>query len=508
MAERLIIVGGDAAGMSAASQALRRRGPDDLEILAFERSSFVSYSACGEPYYVGGYITEISQLQARTPEEFKAMDIDVPPVTRSSPLLPVRGKVTVRAVQKGTEETYGYDLLVYATGAAPFLPPIAGLDLAGVHVMRTLDDALAVRRLVVSGVRHAVVVGGGYIGLEVAEAFHHQGISTRVLTQGPAVLERTLDADMGTLVTERMRAIGIEVHTGIRVDTLEGQHGQVRRVGCGGGVGFDADVVVLGLGSRPEVTLAKEADIPLGETGAVAVNARQQTRVERIWAAGDCAEALHRVSQRAVNLHLGTIANKQGRVAGINIGGEYATFPGVLGTAITKVCELEIAPHRPDRDRSDRAGFRYVVTSLDSTTTAGYWPEAATMRIKLLAEHGTGRLLGAQIVGGPSAGKRIDVFATALWNHMRVDEMLNLDLAYAPPLRLGVGSRPHRGAQSPGKLSRPLAWRTRDEPDGQCRAKHGVVRIVEANASALAQGADGSMKPYLSSGNSMDSPMG
>ena len=151
-----------------------------------------------------------------------------------------------------------------------------------------------------------------------------------------------------------MRAIGIEVHTGIRVDTLEGQHGQVRRVGCAGGVGFDADVVVLGLGSRPEVTLAKEAGIPLGETGAVAVNARQQTRVERIWAAGDCAEALHRVSQRAVNLHLGTIANKQGRVAGINIGGEYATFPGVLGTAITKVCELEIAPHRPDRDRSDR----------------------------------------------------------------------------------------------------------------------------------------------------------
>lgn len=433
MAERLIIVGGDAAGMSAASQARRRRGPDDLEILAFERSSFVSYSACGEPYYVGGYVTDINQLQARTPAEFKAMDIDVRTQHEVIAIAPREGKVTVRAVQQGTEETYGYDLLVYATGASPFLPPIAGLDLAGVHVMGTLDDALAVRRLVVSGVRHAVVVGGGYIGLEVAEAFHNQGISTRVLTQGPAVLERTLDADLGALATERMRSIGIEVHTGIRVDTLEGQHGQVRRVGCPDGVGFDADVVVLGLGSRPEVALAKEAGIPLGETGAVAVNTRQQTRVERIWAAGDCAEALHRVSQRAVNLHLGTIANKQGRVAGINIGGEYATFPGVLGTAITKVCELEIARTGLTETEATGAGFRYVVATLDSTTTAGYWPDAATMRIKLLAEQGTGRLLGAQIVGGPGAGKRIDVVATVLWNHMRVDEMLNLDLAYAPP---------------------------------------------------------------------------
>ena len=174
MAERLIIVGGDAAGMSAASQARRRRGPDDLEILAFERSSFVSYSACGEPYYVGGYVTDINQLQARTPAEFKAMDIDVRTQHEVIAIAPREGKVTVRAVQQGTEETYGYDLLVYATGASPFLPPIAGLDLAGVHVMGTLDDALAVRRLVVSGVRYAVVVGGGYIGLEVAEAFHHQ----------------------------------------------------------------------------------------------------------------------------------------------------------------------------------------------------------------------------------------------------------------------------------------------------------------------------------------------
>src|SRR5262249_24599556 len=214
---------------------------------------------------------------------------------------------------------------------------------------------------------------------------------TRVLTKGPAVLERTLDPDMGALVTQRMRAIGIEVLTDIEVHSLEGVDGHVARVDCPGGMCFEADVVILGLGTRPEVQLAKDAGIPLGETGAVAVNPRQQTMIEGIWAAGDCAEALHRVAQRAVNIHLGTIATKQGRVAGMNIGGEYATFPGVLGTAITKVCELEIARTGLTEAEASAAGLAYQVARIDSTTTAGYWPEAAHMCMKVLAECGSGR---------------------------------------------------------------------------------------------------------------------
>jgi NADPH-dependent 2,4-dienoyl-CoA reductase/sulfur reductase-like enzyme len=433
MPERLIVVGGDAAGMSAASQARRRRQPTALDIVVFERSSFVSYSACGEPYYVGGYIPDLGQLQARTPAEFAAMDITVHTRHEVVALDPKAGQVTVRNLLADTQETYGYDLLMYATGAAAFLPPIAGLELAGVHVLRTLDDALAVRRLLTQGVQRAVVVGGGYIGLEVAEALHHQGVKTRVLTKDVAVLERTLDPDMGTLVTDRMRSMGIEVHTGIEVHSLAGMAGRVARVDCPGGDCFEANLVVLGLGSRPEVRLAQEAGLPLGETGAVAVNPRQQTQVEGIWAAGDCAETWHRVSQQPVNIHLGTIANKQGRVAGINIGGEYATFPGVLGTAITKVCDLEIARTGLTEAEATAAGLLYSVTITESTTTAGYWPAAASMRLKVLAECGTGRLLGAQIVGGPGAGKRIDVFATALWNNMRADDLMYLDLSYAPP---------------------------------------------------------------------------
>jgi NADPH-dependent 2,4-dienoyl-CoA reductase/sulfur reductase-like enzyme len=229
-------------------------------------------------------------------------------------------------------------------------------------------------------------------------------VKTRVVTKGPAVLERTLDPDMGALVTQRMRAIGIEVLTDIEVHSLEGVDGRVARVDCPGGMCFEADIVVLGLGTRPEVQLAKEADIPLGETGAVAVNPRQQTLVEGIWAAGDCAEAFHRVSQRAVNIHLGTIANKQGRVAGINIGGEYATFPGVLGTAITKVCDLEIARTGLTEAEATAAGFAYHVATTESTTTAGYWPAAERMCVKILSERLSGRLLGAQIVGGQEPG--------------------------------------------------------------------------------------------------------
>ena len=432
MPERMIVVGGDAAGMSAASQARRRRPADDLEIVAFERSSYVSYSACGEAYYVGGYFDDLDRLVVVTPDEFASRDIEVRTRHEVTRIDTEAGKVTVRNLEDGGQASQAYDILVYATGATPIRPPIEGLDLEGVYEMQTLDDAEVVRKLVDQGVDRAVIVGGGYIGLEMAEAFHHQEIPTAVVTSGPAVLETTLDSDMGELVNERMREMGIAVYTGTEVECLNGAHGRVRSVDCGR-LELPAEVVVLGLGTRPVTELAEQAGIPIGESGAVWVNPRQQTRVEGVWAAGDCAEAVHRVSQRPVNYHLGTIANKQGRVAGINIGGGYTTFPGVVGTSITKVCDLEIARTGLTSEEAERAGLGFVTATVDSTTTTGYWPEAEKLRLKVLAELVTGRLLGAQIVGGSGAAKRIDVFATALWNGMGTAEMINLDLAYAPP---------------------------------------------------------------------------
>jgi NADPH-dependent 2,4-dienoyl-CoA reductase/sulfur reductase-like enzyme len=458
--ERMIVVGGDAAGMSAASQARRRRPADDLEIVAFERSSYVSYSACGEAYYVGGYFDDLDRLVVVTPDEFAARDIEVRTHHEVTHIDTRAGKVTVRNLEDGGQASEGYDTLVYATGAIPIRPPIEGLELEGVHEIQNLDDARLVRELVDHGVERAVIVGGGYIGLEMAEAFHHRGISTAVVTSGPAVLETTLDPDMGELVNERMREMGIAVHTGTKVECLNGAHGRVRSVDCGR-LELPAEVVVLGLGTRPVTELAEQAGIPLGESGAVRVNPRQQTRVEQVWAAGDCAEAVHRVSQRPVNYHLGTIANKQGRVAGINIGGGYATFPGVVGTSITKVCDLEIARTGLTSKEAEGTGFLFVTASIDSTSAAGYWPEAEKLRLKVLAERVGGRLLGAQIVGGSGAAKRIDVFATALWNAMGVAEMINLDLAYAPPFApvwdpVLIGARQAWNAVRAAEPERPL----------------------------------------------------
>lgn len=426
------MVGGDAAGMSAASQARRRRPPEDLEIVAFERSSWVSYAACGTPYHVAGYIDPLERLVARTPERFASMGIAVRTRHQVTAIDLDRRRVSVRDLDAGRDLWVDFDLLMIGTGARPVRPPIAGIDLPGVHELRTLDDAAALRRVAEAGTGSAVVIGGGYIGLEAAEAFRHRGWEVRVVTDGAGVLDRTLDTDLAGEVAGAMAGMGIEVTTGTRVACINGSD-RVVSVGCEGGMVHPADVVVLGLGSRPEVDLAAAAGIALGPTGAIAVDATQRTSVEGVWAAGDCAETVHRVSGRPVNYHLGTIANKTGRVAGVNIGGGTATFPGVLGTAITKVCDLEIASTGLRSPDAEAAGLDPVDGTARGSTTAGYWPAASSMTIRVTAERGSGRMLGAQVIGGPGAGKRIDVFATALWTGITAEELAWVDLAYAPP---------------------------------------------------------------------------
>ncbi len=431
MTRRLVVVGGDAAGMSAASQARRRQPPDQLEIIAFERSSWVSYSACGEPYHVAGLVDPVERLVARTPERFAADDIEVRTRHEVTAIDLERRVVEVADLDGGSRLEHGFDVLMLATGATAERPPIDGRDLPEVQELRTLDDAVRLRSLADERKGRVTIVGGGYIGLETAEAFMHQGWEVHVVTSGASVLEKTLDSDMGQSVVTAMEKIGIQVTIGTRVTCIAGD-GKVEAVEIGGEM-MPADLVVLGLGSRPEVGLAVAAGVPVGDTGAIAVDDRQRTRVDGVYAAGDCAEAIHRVTGRPCNLHLGTIANKAGRVAGITIGGGDARFPGVLGTAITKVCGIEVAATglRPAEARD--AGFDPIVGDAEGTTTAGYWPGAAPLRIRAVSDRSSGRLLGAQIVGGRGGAKRIDVFATAIWNGMTAEDLSWTDLAYAPP---------------------------------------------------------------------------
>ncbi|SCG33870.1 FAD-dependent oxidoreductase [Micromonospora halophytica] len=435
MAQRLIVIGGDAAGMAAASQARRRRGRDDLEIVAFERGHFTSYSACGIPYWISGVVEERDELIARAPETFRTdYDIDVRLRTEVTGIDLDRHEVLARDLDRGGEVRERFDTLMYAAGAVPVRPAWADGDVAGVFGMQTLDDGAALREWLDAEPKpsRAVVVGGGYIGVEMAESLIKRGLSVTLVEQAEQPMS-TVDPDMATLAVDAMREVGIDVRTGVEVTGVDERDGRVSAVVTADG-SLPADVVVLGLGVRPNAALAEAAGLPLGPTGGIRVDWRMRVvGVPDVWAAGDCVETLHLVSGLPVHVPLGTHANKQGRVAGINIGGGYATFPGVIGTAVTKVCDLEVGRTGLRERDAAASGFEFVSVITESTNRAGYYPGARPMTIKLIAERPTGRLLGAQIVGRAEAAKRIDALAVALWNGMTVDEMTALDLGYAPP---------------------------------------------------------------------------
>lgn len=432
--ERLVVIGGDAAGMSAASQARRLKGPGELEIVAFERGHFTSYSACGIPYWVGGDVTDRDELVARTPEEHRARDIDLRLRTEVTEIDPAGQRVRARDVESGEESWTSYDKLVIATGARPIRPDMPGADAAGVHGVQTLDDGQALLdTLEGTRGRRAVVVGAGYIGVEMAEALIKRGYEVTVVNRGSEPMS-TLDPDMGRLVHEAMEGLGITMVNDAEVTKiLTGDDGAVRAVVTDDRE-YPADVVVLGIGVRPETALARAAGLPLGPHGGLLTDRSMRVRGhENLWAGGDCVEVLDLVSGQERHIPLGTHANKHGQVIGTNIGGGYATFPGVVGTAVSKVCDLEIARTGLREKDARRVGLRFESVTIESTSRAGYYPNASPMTVKMLAEHRTGRLLGVQIVGREGAGKRVDIAAVALTAGMTVEQMTALDLGYAPP---------------------------------------------------------------------------
>jgi NADPH-dependent 2,4-dienoyl-CoA reductase/sulfur reductase-like enzyme len=432
---KLVVIGGDAGGMSAASQARKRRGPDDLEIVAFERGHFTSYSACGIPYWIGGSVETKEALVARTPEEHRKAGIDVRMRHDVVGIDLDRREVIAHDLAGGGEVREGFDELVYATGAVPFAPEWARVRDEGVFGVQTLDDGAAIHAWLDRDPkpRRAVVIGSGYVGVEMAEAMIKRGLEVTLLEKSAYPMAKTIDPDIGALVQTAIHGLGIEIRTDAHVEGLETGGGRVRGVVTADGV-LPADIVVLGLGVRPNTALAREAGLPLGVTGGVRTDLRMAVDgAEGIWAAGDCVETRHLLTGQPVHMPLGTHANKQGRVAGINIGGGYATFPGVIGTAATKVCELEVARTGLTEREASKVGYTYVTASVESTSRAGYYPGAAMMTVKLIAERRTGVLLGAQIVGREEAAKRIDALAIAVWNRMTVEEMTALDLSYAPP---------------------------------------------------------------------------
>jgi len=432
--ERLVVIGGDAAGMTAAARARRRRDPEDLEIIAFERGPYTSYSACGIPYFVGDLLSDIDELVARSPDEHRKNGIDVRTGHEVVAIDVNKRRVRVRDLaDDGSERDEPFDQLVVAAGAVPARPDVPGVDAEGILGVQTLTDGVTVRRAVDEGEpRRAVVVGGGYVGLEMAEALVRRGLEVALVDRTEQPMASTLDLDMGELVADAIRDVGVSLHLGEAVDRFEVENGSVRAVHTANR-SLPTDIVILGLGVRPNIALAREAGIAIGKKGGIVTDARMETSVGGVWAAGDCVESVDRITGLSVVVALGTHANKQGRVVGINATGGDVRFPGVVGTAVSKICVYEVARvGLTEREAAD-LDRDVVAATIESTSRAGYYPGAAPLKVKVVADRPGGRMVGAQIVGAEGAAKRIDVLATAIWNRMTVDEVASLDLSYAPP---------------------------------------------------------------------------
>lgn len=436
MTHRLLVIGGDPAGMSAAATAKRRAG-DAIAITVFERSAWTSYSACGIPYWVGGAVASAGALVARTPEEHRTRGIDVRTAATVIALDPARRSLEVRDGD-GTVSSHEYDSLLIATGAEPIRPDLAGILGNGIHGIQTLDDGAEILKTMTREPRRAVVVGSGYIGLEMAEACVQRGVDTTVVDRGETPLHM-VDAELGEQVRAAMRSMGITVLSNTEALSFDLRDGWVTAVHTTAGR-LDADVVVLGLGVRARSQLAIAAGLPVGHRGGIAVDEHQQVAgFDSIWAAGDCALSRDRITGDHIHVPLGTHANKQGLVAGTAIAaramGVEATliFPGVVRTAVTKICDVEIARTGLGEREAKAAGIDAVSATVEATTKAGYFPGAEPLTVKMLADRSNRRVIGVQIVGKAGSALRIDTAAMALWCGMTVDELAMIDLAYAPP---------------------------------------------------------------------------
>jgi NADPH-dependent 2,4-dienoyl-CoA reductase/sulfur reductase-like enzyme len=429
--ERVVVVGGVAAGMSAASQ-IRRRSPS-TKVVVLERGDAISYGACGMPYNIEDPQRSIDDVVVLTAEDARTKrGIDVRLRHEATAIDLDRKTVTVADLDGGGDVHEPFDALVIATGARAVRLPLQGFDLHGVQVLRDLGDGRAIKTALEAGPENAVIIGAGYIGMEMAHVLTSRGLQVTVVERLPQILPEW-HADTVKIVEEKLAANGVVTHTGVTVEGAEaGADGRVARVVTDSGP-FDADLVLVAAGIRPNVEIAAAAGLRVGDTGAIWVTQNQQTSHDLVWAAGDCAEAYHRVLRRNYWLPLGTTANKQGRIAGANIVGAGQRFKGIVGTCGFVVFDLEVARSGLGNEEARREGFDPVSVTIRQGSKAHGMPGLTPIQVSLVADRETGLLLGGEIVGTEGAALRINILATALASHMTVADLQSQDLVYAPP---------------------------------------------------------------------------
>lgn len=424
MEKNLIIVGGGAGGASAAAEA--KRNNPELNVTILQSGKFVAYASCPTPYYIGDIIKNENKLVARTPEEFRKRGIDVQLETE---VVNINPDANVIETKEGL--MLPYDLLVVGTGTNPFVPDIPGRDLPGVYSLKNLEDAIHIKSwLREKKAKRVVIIGGGFIGLEMSEALHAAGIATTIIHKNPLPANRW-DKELSSVMLEELQAHGVEFIGNAQAKAIESSTGKSLKVITDAGT-WEGDMVLLAVGVRPNVALAQAAGIKIGKTGAIAVNFAQQTSLKNVYTAGDCCESWNRVSRLWVNIPLGDIANKQGRIAGRNIGGRPLTFDGVVGAQSFRLFHLECAATGLSENEALAAGYAPISNITWGSAMA---PALGMKRIglKLIADKSSGKLLGAQAVGVADAVGRINTLSVALWTGLTLDEIGYIDLAYAPP---------------------------------------------------------------------------
>lgn len=428
---KVVIVGGVAGGASAAARL--RRLDEQAEIIVFERTGFVSYANCGLPYYIGGVIEEESALTLQSPKGFwDRFHITVKTSHEVTAIHPEEHSVEVHNLETGERFVETYDKLILSPGAHPIRPKLPGIDSSKLFSLRTVEDTLRIHGYVQEHKpTSAVVVGGGYIGIEAAENLRELGLEVTLL-QRPKQLMNNLDFDMATFVHMKMRDSGINLRLGANVTGFQEVNGRIV-TNVAEGNPITADMVLLAIGVMPESHLAKEAGLQLGMKGAIAVNDRMETSAPDVYAVGDAVQVKHQVTGKNAVISLAGPANKQGRIVADVIAGLNSRYKGSLGSSVIKVFDLTVANTGLSEKAASAAGYQYESVVLSPGSHAGYYPGAVPMTIKVLFEKGTLRLLGAQIVGGDGVDKRIDLLATAIQAGIRADQLKDLDLAYAPP---------------------------------------------------------------------------
>ena len=429
---KVVIIGAVAAGAKAAAKA--RRMSKDNEIIVYTEDTHISYSSCGLPYYIEGNFEDYRMLLVRSPEEFEAQNVKINLLHKVIKIIPATQQILVHNLTDNQVELVNYDRLIIATGARPFIPPIKNIDLPNIFTLRKIEDGINIRAKALLS-KKVLIVGGGYIGMELLEAFVVRGLHVTLVESSNHIMPM-LDPDMSSLVYEQLESINqnrFEIIRGDSVIEFSGDDSGVKSVKLNSGQVIDTDMVIIATGVKPNSELAYDAGIELGLTKAIKVNSQMQTNLKNIYACGDCVEVNLIINDTPIWMPLGSNANKEGRCAAINVSGEFDEFNGVLGSAVTRCLDLTISMTGLTEKAARLHDIEPISVTVTKNDKVGYMPDVNNITLKLIADKKNGQLIGGQAVGAGDADKRINTLTSALLSKMSVEEFCKNDLTYAPP---------------------------------------------------------------------------